>query len=759
MLRQQPLFFGGVTMLRLVWKKPLALACTAFLAVLLVLVLNPFPYATVLSYLFLALLLAGSAAFFFIKRNGIRRALFITLLFLAALFLAFSLAGNLNTKRQSLQKQYHEKEVHGKFLVTHVKTYDKLSEFEGVFLAIDQKKVNIKGSLITFNRSLSPIAGDMVEGKFNLETTEGNSFLNKQEMASGKLLQGETNYFDIIAENVKTPAVLLSGIRSSVANTLDDHLSEGGSAMAKALLLADKSTIEAPVKEGFSALGIQHLFAVSGLHLSILIGGIASFLSHFAVKRRIAFPLLTAITLFYMALTGFAPSMLRSGGMLLLFYFSFFSHRHKDSVTALLVATSLIVLISPASILDAGLLLSFAATLGILLIANPVLTNLFKKPFFHQKRIPSRLFSYAVQSIISSFALSLSATAFILPILYVMNSKVVIFTFLSNLVFTPFFTLLLGCIPLVFLCLPFPVLLPLLTGSFNLLSKAVNALATAGHGFASLSFSLNYPFMPFLILLLLITLGVLMVKKKHSFLPLALILLFFVTANIGIAIADSTWQHKERVYYHTNQTSDSLLLYHDTKGMVIDFSYSSQFILESFETIENEFPSVKTDTLMLTNCRAAHIQIVKTLIERDSIRHLLLPKGSDNAEKLYQYAQGTGIDVIYYTPKDTVLWNDIALATHKDKTEYNVSAIEIKLANKKLLYLKENAPTIFDIRFGVMDQQYDVVFYGAFGLKSKSDPYVFKADTVVQGNTEDYIKETEETTLLYGDYLVEDKRK
>ncbi|MBQ4122038.1 MAG: hypothetical protein IJD35_08485, partial [Clostridia bacterium] len=107
-------------MLRLVWKKPLALACTAFLAVLLVLVLNPFAYATVLSYLLLALLLAGSTAFFLIKRNGIRRALFITLLFLAALFLAFSLTGNLNTKRQSLQKQYHEKEVHGRFLVTHV---------------------------------------------------------------------------------------------------------------------------------------------------------------------------------------------------------------------------------------------------------------------------------------------------------------------------------------------------------------------------------------------------------------------------------------------------------------------------------------------------------------------------------------------------------------------------------------------------------------------------------------------------------------
>lgn len=740
-------------------KKPLAFSCTAFLAVLFLLVFHPFRYAALIAYLLFGCLLVGAVTFFFIKRSGIRRILFITLLFVTAFSLAFSLAANLNTKKQALQESYHEKETHGRFLVTHVNTYDELSEFEGVFLTVDEKEVNIKGSLITFHHSLSPLPGDIVEGKFSLETTEGNSFLNKQEMASGKLLQGEANDAEIVAEDIKTPAVYLSTIRSSVSKTFDRHLSEEGAGMAKALLLADKSDIPTPVKDGFSTLGIQHLFAVSGLHLSILIGSIASLLSHFAVKRRIAFPLLIAITLFYMALTGFAPSMLRSGGMLLLFYFSFFSHRHKDSVTALLVATTVIVLISPASILDAGLLLSFAATLGILLVANPILTNLFKKRFFHQKHLLPRVFSYIVQTVISSFALSLSATAFILPILYLMHSKVVIFTFLSNLVFTPFFTLLLGCVPFLFLCLPFPVLIPILTWVVNLLSKGVYAIATASHGFASLSFSLGYSFMPFLMLLLFATLGLLIVKKKNNFLPLLAILLFFVTANIGIAITDGIWQHKEMVYYHTNEKSDSLLLYRDTNGMVIDFSYSAQFILESFEKIETEFPSVKTDTLMLTNCRVAHSKAVQTLIERNSIKHLLLPKGSENAEKLYNFANKAGINVYYYTPKDTVFWNDITLATHQDKTEYNVSAIEVTLTNKKLLYLKENAPTIFNIRFGPMDAYHDVVFYGAFGLKSQYAPYVFKANTVVQGNTGDYIKESEEIALLYGDYLVEDRRK
>ena len=739
-------------------KKPLALACTAFLAVLLVFVLHPIPHMSLVAYLLLSLFIATLVIFFCIKRKQPCRALFVVLLLLLALLLAVFLANQLYKQKEKLSQTYHEKEVYGKFLVTDVNNYDALSEFEGVFLAIDNEEVNIQGSLITFNRSLSAMAGDLVEGSFTLETTEGDSLLNKQEMASGKRLQGETNYFDIIAENVKTPAVILSSIRTSVSQTFDNYLNKNGAAMAKALILADKSEIPTTVKEGFSNLGIQHLFAVSGLHLSILIGSLASLFSLCAVKRTIAFPILVAITLFYMALTGFAPSMLRSGGMLLLFYFSFFFHRRKDSVTALLFATSVIVLISPTSILDLGLLLSFAATLGILLLANPILTHHFRKPFFHPKRVPSRLFVYAAKSVISSLALSLSATAFILPILYIMNSDVVVFTFLSNLIFTPFFTLLLYCVPFLFLCLPFPVLLPLLTFSVNLLSKAVYALATAGHGFASLSFSLNYPFMPYLILLLFVALGILIVKKKYTILPLALIVLFFVSANMGIAITNRTLQHQEMVYYHTNQKSDSLLLYYNTHGMVIDFSYSAQFMLESFETIENEFPSVKTDTLMLTNCRAAHIKTVKTLIERDSIRHLLLPKGSENAEKLYTYAKDTGINVTYYLPNDTVFWNGISLATHPDKTDYNVSAVEIELSHKKLLYLKENAPTIFDIRFSVMERYHDVVFYGGFGLKSDYSPYVFNTDTVVQGSTGAYIQEQENTALLYGDYLVADRR-
>ena len=315
-----------------------------------------------------------------------------------------------------------------------------------------------------------------------------------------------------------------------------------------------------------------------------------------------------------------------------------------------------------------------------------------------------------------------------------MNSKVVIFTFLSNLVFTPFFTLLLCCIPLFFLFLPIPFLVSTLSWIMERLSEGVYALATSGNSFTAISFPLGYAFMPILILLLFTALAILIVKKKYNFLPLAAILLFFLAANLGIVINDIAWQNKNMVYFHTDKTSDSLLLYQDKKGMVVDFSYSSRFVLESFETIKAEFPSVYTDTLMLTNCRATHLNSVQKLVEEGSIKHLLIPYGSDAAEAIYTYAKKADIDVHYYSPQDTIVWNNIALATHKDTTDYNVSAIEITLTNKTLLYLKENAPTLLNVRFGPLSNHYDVVFHGAFGAQSNYASFDFDANQVVQSD-------------------------
>ena len=117
-----------------------------------------------------------------------------------------------------------------------------------------------------------------------------------------------------------------------------------------------------------------------------------------------------------------------------------------------------------------------------------------------------------------------------------------------------------------------------------------------------------------------------------------------------------------------------------------------------------------------------------------------------------------GADVRFYTPKDTVYWNDIPIITYPDKTVYNVGAAEIELSHTDILYVKENAPTTFDIRFGPLNEHHDILFYGGFGLKSRYGPYEFDADLIVQSNDLTYFKENEDLTLIRGDYLVEDTR-
>ena len=394
--------------------------------------------------------------------------------------------------------------------------------------------------------------------------------------------------------------------------------------------------------------------------------------------------------------------------------------------------------------------MSFLATLGILLIASPCLASLFKIPFLRRQnralRIPLSLLRYLVTSLV----LSLSATAAILPLLYLMKAEIFIFAFLSNLVFTPLFSILLFLLPLFFVALP---IAPLMTGiawTIDRITVGVFSLALWGRGMSDLSFSLDYPFMPWLILLLFCALAFLLLKRLSAYLPMIPILCFFLVANLGIVIAERPLRQSESLYYYTNQTNDSLIISHEKKALVIDFSASSSFLSDSFDQVKERHPSFRADTLMLTSCHNNHLRALTELLEDGEIANLVLPKDDENAVLFASLAENEGIAVSFYTPGDTIFWNSIALTTYPDRSKNSVAALDIKLAHKSLLYLKENAPMLFDIRFGPLAKHRDVIFLGASGSPADGYPFVFDADIVVQGTDFDYVRQTDGMTLLHG---------
>ena len=146
--------------------------------------------------------------------------------------------------------------------------------------------------------------------------------------------------------------------------------------VATAILLGDKSGFSDEMTDVFMRSGISHIVAVSGMHLSILMG----FFFLLAGKTRLHYKLRNVfgilLVIFYMAFTGFTPSVTRAGIMLICTLFAAVFDRKEDMPTSFFLSAAVILALNPYTVLSASFLLSYTALAGILIFANPIVEKL-----------------------------------------------------------------------------------------------------------------------------------------------------------------------------------------------------------------------------------------------------------------------------------------------------------------------------------------------------------------------------------------------
>ncbi len=146
---------------------------------------------------------------------------------------------------------------------------------------------------------------------------------------------------------------------------------ESGS-LSAALLLGNQEWLSGDTSLDFRRTGVSHLLALSGLHLSILIGFLELVLRLLRCPKGLRAAVILLSGLFFLILTGLAVSTCRAYFLLLFLYLGYFLWESYDSFTALSVALVCILTVQPYAILDLSLWMSFLAAASIIVFLPAV---------------------------------------------------------------------------------------------------------------------------------------------------------------------------------------------------------------------------------------------------------------------------------------------------------------------------------------------------------------------------------------------------
>ncbi len=150
-------------------------------------------------------------------------------------------------------------------------------------------------------------------------------------------------------------------------SVIDSNLNEPEAGLANALLLGYRRTVSNDDLKIFSRVGLSHMIAISGSHITILSAMLINFLLALGIRRKQSFYLIILFLIFYPFITGLSASAVRSAIMGGLAFLAIYYKRNAKLINALVFSGAIMLLINPQILrADVGFQLSFLALLGII---------------------------------------------------------------------------------------------------------------------------------------------------------------------------------------------------------------------------------------------------------------------------------------------------------------------------------------------------------------------------------------------------------
>ncbi|MDD6095631.1 MAG: ComEC/Rec2 family competence protein, partial [Clostridia bacterium] len=412
------------------------------------------------------------------------------------------------------------------------------------YIALDGKEVYFSGTVtdIIYSKpyaALYTVRTDTLEGKVCAVNTylygEHGFDLGDKVRAKAKITaltdvngapteEGRYGYSDgivISAEATETEYTGSTGfdlsraaknIRSYVSEKLMSVLGDRSGGFCAALITGDRSHLPADIHRDFKALGISHILALSGMHLSVICTLIYALTKHLSIHiRRLS---VACVVVFYMLLTGFSPSVTRAGIMLLTALFANMLRRGGDMVTSIGIAAFLICIIDPFAPGDVGLQLSVAAVFAIALATGAAKRKEPKKGTVREKGLRYSMKRFA-KAALSALYVCVCVNIFLLPLEWLY------FAFISpaapfvSVIISFLATLLLFLLPFLILSFPVAALSAAIAFPVKLLCKTIFLICAGLSDIPNITVSILYPGALFMCIVAVLAFIVFAVTKKR----------------------------------------------------------------------------------------------------------------------------------------------------------------------------------------------------------------------------------------------------
>ena len=432
-----------------------------------------------------------------------------------------------------IQDNYSDKEIYVEGYVCEEITYkDKSAEYLIQTTAVDSNSVNTKIRYTGYSEN-DVREFDCV--KLHVKAYTEN---NEQNIGHRILLKAyETSPYCLTptGESRFTLYKYAVDMRKNIREALNKLLPRECAGLSRAVLLGDKYALDDNDLRDFRQTGTSFLIVVSGLHLSIAVA-VAMLIMRRFTKRRVLLSIgAIAAVICFAALTGFNYSVIRAGISMIIYQIGRIFLRNSDPLNSLGFAALVITIPNPYAVGDLGLLMSFSATFGIILWNRKIYEYIIKK--LHFEKLPyKKRFQLGIKRTLhflaNLFAVSLSASIWIIPITVIAFGTISPLTTVISLITEPIASAILGLSLLCSALYLFPIA-PVIT----YLAAAVNTLLCklllgingffAGFHISSIKADTIEVYIWLAVSVLLVVIGYLIKAKKNY---------IVIAANISFAL-------------------------------------------------------------------------------------------------------------------------------------------------------------------------------------------------------------------------------